>query len=546
MSEIVNVAAHLPRVAAERPSAIAIRCLGKPGGSLTYRELDDDSDRVARGLATLGVTRGTRVALLVTPGPDFFSLVFALFKAGAVPVIVDPGMGIKAVGGCLSEAAPTAFIGVAKAHIGRLLFGWAKKSATVRIACGTRFRFGGKTLDDVRDLGASGDPVLAETAADDMAAILFTSGSTGAPKGAVYSHGNFAAQVTMLRDAYGIEPGEVDLPTFPLFALFDPALGMTTIVPDMDFTRPGRTAPRAILDPVRDYGVTNLFANPALLRRIVDGAPEGTRLPSLRRVLSAGAPVPAEALRRMHAMLPEGVEVHTPYGATEALPVCTIGSREILAETAARTAGGAGFCVGRPVAPMDVRVIATQDAAIEKWSDDLVVADGTIGEIVVKGPPVTRSYWQRDAATRDAKIAAGDAVWHRMGDLGYFDAEGRLWFCGRKSHRVVLSATREAGDETLYSVQVEAIFDAHSAVRRSALVGVPGTDGMRAVLCVEVVKSDVLTEALDAELRALATAHDHTRRVTTYLPHPGFPVDARHNAKIRREVLAKWAARKLA
>jgi len=539
----VNVAAHLPRVAGERPSAVAIRCLGKKGGSLTYRELDEDSDRIARGLATLGVSRGTRVALLVTPGPDFFSLVFALFKAGAVPVIVDPGMGIKAVGACLAESAPMAFIGVVKAHVGRLLFGWAKASVTVKIACGTRFGWGGRTLDDVRRLGEPGDPVLANTSADDMAAILFTSGSTGAPKGAVYSHGNFAAQVEMLRDMYGIEPGEVDLPTFPLFALFDPALGMTTIVPDMDFTRPGRTDPRAILDPVRDYGVTNLFANPALLRRIVDGAPAGMQLPSLRRVLSAGAPVPAAVLQKMHEMLPEGVEVHTPYGATEALPVCTIGSREILRETAAKTSKGAGFCVGRSVDPMEVRVIGINDDAIATWSEDLVVPPGTIGEVVVKGPTVTRSYWSRPGATKQAKIADGDVVRHRMGDLGYFDDEGRLWFCGRTSHRV------ETASGTLYSVQVEALFDEHPAVRRTALVGVPGAPGARAkrpVLCVELLDSDVLTERVEIELRAIAAVHEHTRDVTTYLLHPGFPVDARHNAKIRREVLATWAARKLA
>ena len=532
----VNVAAHLPRVAAERPSAVAIRCLGRNASVLTYRELDEDSDRVARGLATLGVTRGTRVALLITPGSDFFAVVFALFKAGAVPVIVDPGMGAKAVGGCLDESRPEAFIGVAKAHVARILLGWAKRTVRVKVSCGSMFGWGGLKLDDVRRRGAGGTFEVAPTTADETAAILFTSGSTGAPKGAVYTHGIFAAQIEMLRDAYDIEPGEVDLATFPLFALLDPGLGMTTVLPEMDFTRPGRTDPRAILDPIRDYSVTNMFSNPALLRRVAEGADAHTRLPSLKRVISAGAPVPSDVLRRVHEIVNDGVEVHTPYGATESLPVCTIGSREILDETAARTAAGEGYCVGRPVPPMDVRVIRTDDGVIETWSEDLCLPDGQIGEVVVKGPVVTRSYDARPEATRLAKIVDGETVRHRMGDLGWIDAQGRLWFCGRKAHRV------ETAEGTLYSVQVEAVFNQHPAVARSALVGVDG----RPVLCVELVESDVLTERIETELVELAAAHEHTKQVTRFLPHPAFPVDARHNAKIRREQLAVWAKGKLA
>ena len=535
---LTNIASHLVRVAAERPRATAVHVLAD-GSSLSYDELHRDSDRIARGLARRGIGRGARVCVFVPPGRDFLGLVFALFKAGAVPVVVDPGMGVRAVGHCLAVARPQAFVGVGKAHLARRLFRWGGPGITVRIVCGgfpgRLLGAGCASLDAVRESGGDGPFEMPDVAPDETAAVLFTSGSTGPPKGAVYMHRTFAAQVTMLRDLYDVRPGEVDLATFPLFALLDPALGMTTVVPVTD--------PRRILGPVREHGVTHMFANPALLERIVDGAPEGTRLPTLRRVVSAGAPVRPDVLRRMQALLAEGAEVHTPYGATEALPVCSIGSREILAETAARTERGEGFCVGRPVPRMDVRVIRVADGPLAAWSDDLLAPPGEVGEIVVRGPTVTREYFDRPEATRAAKIpdgpdGSGD-VWHRMGDLGRFDEHGRLWFCGRASHRV------ETAAGTLHSVCVEAPFDAHPAVRRTALVGVGERGAVRPVLCGGLAGSDVLTEEIEAGLRRIAATHEHTREVATFLPHPGFPVDARHNAKIRREVLRDWAAAKL-
>ncbi len=536
-----DVASYLARAAADRPDAPALLLprRGDAYDAVTYRELHDDACRIARGLAALGVGRGDRAALLVPPGRDFLALVFAMFLGGVVPVVVDPAMGAGAVGACLAEARPIAFVGVAKAHAARAALGWAKETLRVRVVVGSRLPLGGTTLDEVRRRGASGAAPAHAAAPADVAAILFTSGSTGAPKGAEYGHGNFAAQAAALRDAYDIRPGEIDLATFPLFALFGPALGLTTVVPRMDFTHPGRTDPRAILGPVQRLRVTNLFANPALLRRVVDGTPEGTRLPSLRRIICAGAPVAPDTLLRAAALLEGGAQVHTPYGATEALPVATIGSDEILAETAARTAAGAGFCVGRPVPGVTVRIVRVEDAAFDAWSEALCVAPGEIGEVVVAGDVVTQAYFAREEATRRAKIPDGARRRHRMGDLAWCDEAGRLWFCGRVAERVVLPHT------TLHTAQVEPIFDAHPLVARSALVGVAGPGGMRAVLCVELVRRGEVTPALADELRALGARHAHTRDVTTFLAHPGFPVDARHNAKIRRGELAAWAAARL-
>jgi acyl-CoA synthetase (AMP-forming)/AMP-acid ligase II len=314
---------------------------------------------------------------------------------------------------------------------------------------------------------------------------------------------------------------------------------MTAVIPDMDATRPGQVDPSKIFQAIDDWGVTNMFGSPALLRRVCE---REFRFPSLRRVISAGAPVPADVLERFAKMLAPGVQIYTPYGATEALPVANIGSDEILGETRKQTAAGAGVCVGRPVDGMAVKIIRISDAAIAQWSDDLALPVGQIGEIVVQGPVVTREYYKRPEATSLAKIAGGDGrIWHRMGDLGAFDEQGRLWFCGRKSHRVITEK------ETLYTIPCEAVFNAHPQVFRTALVGVGPPGQARPVLCVELKPGlgAIDKEKLQRELRDLSQTQPHVRDIQTFLVHPGFPVDVRHNSKIYREKLAVWAAGRL-
>ena len=499
---------------------------------------------IATGLAAVGIVRGMRTALMVEPSLEFFGLTFALFKLGAVPVLIDPGMGIKSLGRCLAEAQPLAFIGVPKAHAARVVLGWAKSTIALNVTVGRKGPWGGFTLEQIRELGWAGLPLgVAPTEPDETAAILFTSGSTGPPKGAVYTHAIFSAQVETLRSLYAIEPGEVDLATFPLFALFAPALGMTAIIPDMDATRPAQVKSSRIFEAIADFGVTNLFGSPALLDRVGrDGEAIGIRLPTLRRVLSAGAPVRAAVIERFAKLLAPGVQIFTPYGATEALPVASIGSDEILGETRARTAEGAGVCLGRPVKSMDVAIIEISDHPILRWSNSLVVPTGVVGEIVARGPVVTRSYYNRPEATAGAKIVDDDGnIRHRMGDLGRFDGEGRLWFLGRKTQRV------ETASSVLHTIACEAVFNEHPAVARTALVGVGPSGAARPVICVELKRDQVTTprDRLVRELLKLGAARPHTSEIRDILFHPAFPVDIRHNAKIFREKLAIWAARRL-
>jgi olefin beta-lactone synthetase len=538
-----NIAASLPRLARERPDQVAMRCPGRGGAydiALTYAELDARSDAIAAGLAKRGVVRGTRTVLMVRPTPEFFLLMFALFKAGAVPVLVDPGIDKRALKQCLDEAQAEAFIGIPLAQFARALLGWAR-SARIRITTGARPWFADATLAEVEAAGAHAGPQLADTLPDDMAALLFTSGSTGVPKGVVYRHRHFVAQIAMMGDAFGIVPGGVNLPTFPPFALFDPAFGVTSIIPDMDPTNPAKADPRKLHAAIARFGVDQLFGSPALMRVLAE---YGQPLPGLKTVMSAGAPVPAEVVAKLRELLPADANFWTPYGATECLPVAVIEGRELLT-LRTRTEQGAGTCVGRPVPPNDVRLIGVDDEAIDAWSDDLIVQGGLVGEITVAGPTATDTYFNRDAATRAAKIRevlpdGSERIVHRMGDLGYYDSEGRLWFCGRKTQRVVTART------TLCTEQIEPVFNAHPDVRRTALVGI-GTFGEQLpVLCVELREGvDAMDwERIELKLRHMGEGFVHTAPVQTFLLYPKpFPVDIRHNAKIGREKLAVWAAK---
>jgi len=554
MPNIAVQLAAMARLQASRPAIICAHGRDTNGAvayqQLSFAELEEASNRVALALAGAGIRRGTRTALMVPPSLDFFTLTFALFKAGAVPVLIDPGIGVRSLGGCLAHAQPEAFIGIPRAHAARVLLGWARDSVRTSVTVGSKWFWGGHTLDGLRaQAPAAGSFAAIEPAPHETAAILFTSGSTGTPKGAVYTHEIFGAQVAHIRKLYGIEPGEMDLATFPLFALFGPALGMTAVVPEMDASRPASADPATIVDAIHKFGITNMFGSPALINRVGrHGEANDIKLPTLRRAISAGAPVAPKVLERFAAMLQPGAQVFTPYGATECLPVASIGSDEILGETRHRTVEGAGVCVGRPVDGVEARIIRITDEAIANWDDSLELAAGEVGEIVVKAAHATRTYFNLPGATALAKIpdaGGGSGFYHRMGDVGYFDAMGRLWFCGRKAHRVVTPRG------TRFTIPCEGIFNASPRVSRTALVGVPRDGATEAVLCVELepaARADLKDDTPDdirAELRALGARHECTRDIETFLFHPAFPVDARHNAKIFRERLAAWAARQL-
>jgi acyl-CoA synthetase (AMP-forming)/AMP-acid ligase II len=547
-SPIVNIASHLKRMAEITPYK---RAVVYPAGQdnsgrvtyshLTFLQLDRESDCLAHGMHNAGITRGTRTILMVKPSLEFFVIIFSLFKTGAVPVVVDPGMGIRRMVTCFKEGRPEAFIGIPTAHVLRTLYPKFFKTLKTWVTVGRRWFWRGFTLRRLRRVPWT-PYSMAQTRKGDTAAILFTTGSTGPAKGAVYTHGNFDAQLGHIKSHLKISRDEIDLSTFPLFALFWPALGITSVIPDMDPTKPARVNPKSIIQVILNQGVTSMFASPALLNRVGEyGKKNRIKLPSLKRVISAGAPVSPSIIEQFSSMLCGDAEIHTPYGATEAVPIISITSNEILSETRKLSDQGYGICIGRPINDLKVCIIKVSDDPIDKWSEDLMAPDGEIGEISVKGDLVTRNYFERPDSDALAKIKDRDSFWHRMGDVGWKDSKGRIWFCGRKSHRVVTE------NRTLFTIPCEAIFNNHPRVYRSALVGIRPRSRQKPVICIELKRDKIKNnkKTIKNELLALAQQHELTQDIESVLFHPSFPVDIRHNSKIFREKLAIWAEKKI-
>jgi acyl-CoA synthetase (AMP-forming)/AMP-acid ligase II len=545
MAESSNIARHLPLMAARQPDQVAIKV---PRGrrnkgaidylTLSFSELDAEVDAWVARLHGSGVRRGDRVLVMVRQGLPLIAAAFALFKLGAVPVIIDPGMGRKNFLACVTRSQPRVLLGIpfaqALSHVFRTAFRsvetrvWVSGSVTGRLPSGSQ----PSTLSSQ----------LVASAASDLAAILFTSGSTGAPKGVCYEHGMFDAQVRLVRNTYDIEPGEIDLPMLPIFALFNPALGMTTVVPELDPSRPASVDPAKIVQAIQQEKVTNSFGSPTLWRKIFDHClARGITLPGLRRVLCAGAAVPVSLWADAARVLPNG-KLHSPYGATEVLPVATVSSSEV------EIRPEYGALLGRPLPENQVKIIALIDAPLASMADAVELPPGEIGEIIVSGPTVTKTYNSLPEATARAKISGSQpstlgsqpdtlsGIWHRMGDAGQMDAFGRLWFCGR----VVECVETAAG--VMHTEPGEQVFRNHPHVARCALIGLGARGSQEPVLVVQPASAAIDKAGLAQELRDLALQQPHTAVIRKFFFHPAFPVDVRHNAKIHRLTLARWAA----
>lgn len=515
------------------------RALTEPDGagwrSITCGELWTRIEREHAALACAGLRAGDKVSVFVRPGIDWVVLIYALFRLGAQPVLIDPAMGRAGVLRCVERIAPRGFIGIPVACALKLVFPGAFRSVEVSIPHGA-LPIGGRTIGSLRR-SAGPTPPMAPTMESDAAAVLFTSGSTGPAKGVPYTHGMFRAQVATLRELYSMREGDVDVACFAPFALFGPALGLSTVLPAIDFSHPARANPEVVVRALSEHRAVQCFGSPAIWKRVAPWARErGLVLEHLERLMIAGAPVHPPLIEQCLAFLGPRGDVHTPYGATEALPVSSMNGRAVLAEHRERTESGWGNCVGVPTRTVEARVIRITDEPLARWSEDLCVPRGEPGELVVAGAQVTREYEQEPAHTAAAKIPDGERVWHRMGDIVREDEAGRMWFQGRKSHRVETSAG------PLYPVAIENIFNTHPSVRRSALVGIGARGAQEPVLTVELVDGVRESATLAAGILAHGKRLPAASAVTRVLFHPSFPVDVRHNAKIDRPALAGWAA----
>lgn len=545
-----NIAGALRWQADRQPGAVAyhyadFRYYGQQRYSeCSYLEFNELTDAYARGLEEYGIKAGDRVVLITEPGFEFFGLFFALLKVGAIPVLADPGLSPHLLGKCIEDAEPAAFIGSPRMNFRRVMKGWGRKSCNRAVSTGMNLPGIAIGIKALYKLGMSDTrEVFNLSRPEDTAAIIYTSGHGGDPRGVIYRHRHFAAQVDLFREAFDIEEGEISLPTNPVFGILDAALGLTTVIAKVDPNRPARAAVRRLLHAVERFRVNNIFVSPSMLVILAEYLQEnGIRLPIIRRMITFGASPRLEIITRVENALHDEARIHAPYGSAECFPVSSVTNHEVDSTLQDMMESGEGVCVGRPVALNDIRIIAASDKPLRNMDEVTELPPGMPGEIVVSGPGCTDSYWRRDEETRHARIAdESGGYWHRMGDIGSIDGMGRLWFCGRISERI------RTAEEVLYPNQVEAVFNQHPDVLHTALVGVGDEGQQMPVLCAELRTrlKTVDVERVHFDLLQLAQAFSLTRSVRTVLFHPGFPVDARNPAVIRRDVLSRWAARKM-
>lgn len=507
--------------------------------TLTYGYCRVLMDRYARLLYDDGLRCGDTALILLKPTLDFFPVLLALLKLGLIPVALEPGLPRDEKLAAIERIAPRVLVAAPGARMLRALRARSFSSIRHVVTVGASLLPAGTTLAASRPSYNSAPTPTARTTTRDPMFIGFTTGSTGPAKGVVFTQANGAAIIQGMRDALDLRRGDVCLSCHPAFSLYFAGAGATVVTPDLDPRYPQSADPACLLAVIRDRRPVAAFIQLPILHALLRHcAARGETIPYLTKILTTGATVPLDLVEGLHMVLaePEG-DLHVMYGATEALCVSFTTGRDILRRTDAVRAGS-GTYLGKPSPFVRVGIIPVTAAPIDRWDAALSLAPGLIGEICVQGPTVTPAYYRNLQDTRDAKIGDSGGVWHRMGDAGYVDAEGGLWYCGRLSSAVQTTAG------PLYSDLVEPLFNNHPAVHRSALIGVARaeTRAMSPAVLVEPRSGATLGVAdvarLRGELQSLARAHPHTQSIDDIRIYRGtFPVDVRHGAKIRRDLL---------
>lgn len=514
----MNVLSILAEVARRHPDRPAL-ILGRE--AITFAALRERIDRAAAGLQREGLRPGDRAIVMIPMSIDLYTAMLALLDLGAIAVFVDPWIGWKQIAGFAAFAEPRAWLGIPRSHALRLL---SPQLRSIPLTVTTGRRLGPlparRTLDEIEEPAGDGEVHAAQP--DDPALISFTGGSSGEPKGANRTHRFLLAQHEALAAEFPAREGDVDMPMFPVFALNNLALGVPSVVPEMDFRRVDRVDGAAVLRRMQEHGVTTCTASPPFFDRLCQAVAAGGA-PGLRRILTGGAPVSDAQLRAWRRALP-GTEIVVAYGSTEAEPVAHLSAEERLEAKSDIRPASPGYCAGRPVERLRAKVIRIHPGPIEidDWHDWELPA-GEIGELVVSGDHVCRDYYRNPRAVQENKIVdrsggAGARIWHRMGDTGYFDGQGRFWIAGR------VHSTIRRGGELIHPQLVEqAARGSDPRIRRAAAVELHG----RAVLVIETEAGEELKPAIQARLAAAGQAVDEIR-----LTREPLPVDPRHNSKV--------------
>lgn len=539
----MNVASLLHDQYKKIPNRLAVSVPKRVSGKYqytdyTFKELENRCNQYANVFKSKGITRGMKVLLFVKPSFDFPAVTFALFKLGAIPIMIDPGMGLKNLFKCVSQVKPEAMVGIGATHIIRRLKRSPFKTIKIFLNTSSNSIFT-PCLPKLADK-ESAEFSMEDMQANDTAAILFTSGGTGVPKGVVYTHYIFIQQTHMLQKMFNLSEQDIDCPGFPLFALFTIGMGVCAVIPDMNPSKPAKASPERLVSNIIDKKITFVAGSPAIWEKVADYClMQNIKLDSVKYLVMFGAPVRMEIHEKFSKVLPNGT-TYTPYGATECLPVACISGKELLSNYKDKVIKGSGVCVGKPAPGVTINIVKITDDDIEILHDLDILLTGQVGEVVVDGPTVTPCYHEMPEKTKNAKIHHEGRLLHRMGDLGYLDKEGQLWFCGRKDHRV------ETAGDTFYSIPTESIFNTHPLVNRTALVKVNKDGKDTPALVIERKdRSTSYDESLIKELKELSKDINHSKEINDFYFHEAFPVDVRHNIKIDRKKLWHYAQSKV-
>jgi acyl-CoA synthetase (AMP-forming)/AMP-acid ligase II len=517
-----NVAALFFDAAQRDPRAIAF--VSADGASVPFGELRERVERFAGGLARAGFGSGDKAVFMLPMSTDLYVAVLGALSVGGVAVFVDPWLSLRRIATLAATARPKAFVGSPKAHLLRLLAPELRE-IPLTIVSGAVAR----PFARYRFAAMKGAATRATAAPDASALITYTTGSSGVAKGVNRTHAILAAQHDVIRREFPAIAGDVDLTTFPVFALSNLAAGITTVIPPVNLKRIASASGARVLQATRACGVTTMAASPPLFDVLADHIRRsGTQAPALRRIVTGGAPVRDDQLRQWRAVWPRA-EIVVAYGSSEAEPVASIGADERIGLD-----GGQGYCVGRPIHAVKIKLIPITRGPITELRD-LPGAGDVVGELLVSGPHVCRDYVDDPRAFAENKVRDADGiVWHRMGDTGYFDRDGRFWLAGR-----VHSTINRAGASVHPQIVEQAARGGDPSIRRVAAVGMPDpTLGERVIVVVESDSVD-LAPTVRARLVDAGLAPVDALLVT----RKPLPVDPRHNSKIDYQRLRDMLSR---
>ena len=513
-------------------SKLAIAEMTGAAAAITFHEFAELVEQTAAGLAGAGIEPGDRVALMIPPGVDLAVTLYACWRAGAVIVLIDSGLGPAGMSAAIKVADPEHLVGIPRAMAAARALGWpGRRFCTAPLSPAQARLF--DVVADIPAMRRAPGRLPSPRAASDPAAVVFTSGATGPSKGVRYEHRHLEAQRDALIELYGIGPGDRLVAAFAPFALNGPGLGVTSVVPDMDVTKPATLTAAALGDAAITADATLVFASPAALANVVRTAPglgpaHRDAFARIRLLLSAGAPVRPSLLRAAADLFPNAT-AYTPYGMTECLPVASISLDEIEAAE-----GGDGVCVGFPLESVEVRIRPLDE--LGRATGDLTDAPGVLGEVVARAPHARSGY---DRLWHTEFLASRPQGWHSTADVGHLDELGRLWIGGRLGH-VIAS---EAGP--IAPVRLEQAIETIDGVASATVVGV-GPAGIEQL--VAVVEPD---ERPRRPRHADLTLIDRVRAtvdadIVAVFEVPRLPVDRRHNSKIDRTAVAAWCSSALA